>query len=156
MNNQRGAGYAQTNPGFNKKFPGPDTAAAGPGQGGYYSSNNNYVQQRQKTGGGGRRGGSGNGNLAGSNSRSGHNRNYMPAPVDPNRKLLLEIYDNESPKLCDHSALEDATSRKTRPCSPLESYVSTGNDMVSPFWLSIRLSVCCLCPRRRTLRVSDL
>lgn len=115
MNSQRGFGYGQTNPGYvggSKKYPPSDAV-------GYYNSNN-YVQQRPKSGRG--RGGTGNG-------RSGHYR--MPSPVDPKRKLLLEIYDNESPKLCDHSALEDATSRKTRPCSPLESYVSTGNDMVS-------------------------
>lgn len=128
-NNQRGFGYSQLNPGNNKKSSIGDPADP-------YSGNNYQIGSRSKdtyrgTGGGGRRVGTGgNGNVAGS-GRSGHNRNYIPSPVDPNRRLLLEIYDNESPKLCDHSALEDATSRKTRPCSPLESYVSTGNDMVS-------------------------
>lgn len=49
------------------------------------------------------------------------------------RKLLLEIFDNETPKLCDHTALKEAsgTTSKTRPCTPLESYVSAGNDLVS-------------------------
>jgi len=46
-----------------------------------------------------------------------------------NRKLLVEVYDNEAPKLCDHSALEELGYR-TRPCSPFESYVSSGRDMV--------------------------
>lgn len=119
MNNQRGPGYGQTNPGYGKKSSLSDTVEAGTS-----FNTNTYGQQRQKPGG--RRGGS-----AGGNSRSSHYRSSMPPSSDPNRKLLLEIYDNESPKLCDHSALEDATSRKMRPCSPLESYVSTGNDMVS-------------------------
>lgn len=44
------------------------------------------------------------------------------------RKLMLEIYDYETPKLCDHTAIG---GQKLRPCSPLESYVSTGRDLVS-------------------------
>lgn len=135
-NNQRGFGYSQLNPGNNKKLSTTDPADPYGGGGNNYQMGSSSGGRSKDTyramgGGGGRRVGvSGNGNVAGS-GRSGHNRNYIPSPVDPNRKLLLEIYDNESPKLCDHSALEDATSRKTRPCSPLESYVSTGNDMVS-------------------------
>lgn len=46
------------------------------------------------------------------------------------RKLIGEFFDNEAPKLCDHTALE-ASDMRTRPCSPLESYVSLGKDMVS-------------------------
>ncbi|XP_055708213.1 uncharacterized protein LOC129804698 [Phlebotomus papatasi] len=51
------------------------------------------------------------------------------------RKLLLEIFDNETPKLCDHTALKEAsgTTSKTRPCTPLESYVSAGNDLKIEF-----------------------
>lgn len=49
-----------------------------------------------------------------------------------NRKLLGEFYDNQSPKLCDHAINEyNVDSIKRRTCSPLESYVSTGRDMVS-------------------------
>lgn len=46
------------------------------------------------------------------------------------RKLIAEHYDNETPRLCDHSLLNDGESRM-RPCSPLESYVSTSRDMVN-------------------------
>lgn len=55
------------------------------------------------------------------------------------RRLMLEIYDYETPKLCDHTAIGSGVSgssalmggNKQRPCSPLESYVSTGRDLVS-------------------------
>jgi hypothetical protein len=48
-----------------------------------------------------------------------------------NRKLLGEFYDNQSPKLCDHAIHEyNSDSIKKRTCSPLESYVSAGRDMV--------------------------
>lgn len=49
-----------------------------------------------------------------------------------NRKLLGEFINNEAPRLCDH-AVDDyrAESIKKRFCTPLESYVSTGRDMVS-------------------------
>lgn len=46
------------------------------------------------------------------------------------RKLIAEHYDNETPRLCDHSFLENSANRM-RPCSPLESYVSTSKDLVS-------------------------
>lgn len=49
-----------------------------------------------------------------------------------NRRMVAEFYDNESPKLCDHVSLESKGNRM-RPCTPLESYVSTGNDLVSSF-----------------------
>jgi hypothetical protein len=47
------------------------------------------------------------------------------------RKMLGEFFDNESPRLCDH-AIEEfrVDSVKRRTCSPIESYVSTGRDMV--------------------------
>uniref|UniRef100_A0A6P4EK21 Uncharacterized protein LOC108044176 n=1 Tax=Drosophila rhopaloa TaxID=1041015 RepID=A0A6P4EK21_DRORH len=53
------------------------------------------------------------------------------------RRLMLEIYDYETPKLCDHTAIGSGVSgssalmggNKQRPCSPLESYVSTGRDL---------------------------
>lgn len=46
-----------------------------------------------------------------------------------NRKLIVELYDNETPRLCDHNLLED-TQNQVRPCSPMESYLSSSNDMV--------------------------
>lgn len=46
------------------------------------------------------------------------------------RKLIAEHYDNETPRLCDHSLLENSANRM-RPCSPLESYVSSSKDLVS-------------------------
>lgn len=51
------------------------------------------------------------------------------------RRLMLEIYDYETPKLCDHTAISSTGNtlglNRLRPCSPLESYVSTGRDLVS-------------------------
>ncbi|KAG4071236.1 hypothetical protein HA402_008971 [Bradysia odoriphaga] len=48
------------------------------------------------------------------------------------RKLIAEHYDNETPRLCDHSLLENSANRM-RPCSPLESYVSSSKDMKIEF-----------------------
>lgn len=49
-----------------------------------------------------------------------------------NRKLLGEFFNNEAPRLCDHAVEEyRVDSIKKRFCTPLESYVSTGRDMVS-------------------------
>lgn len=47
------------------------------------------------------------------------------------RKVLGEFFDNESPRLCDH-AIEEfrVDSVKRRTCTPLESYLSNGRDMV--------------------------
>lgn len=42
---------------------------------------------------------------------------------------LLEDKCDEAPKLCDHSALSNAT-RTTRPCSPRESYLSSGKTLI--------------------------
>lgn len=42
--------------------------------------------------------------------------------------LLADHCDMETPRLCDHTSLSNLT-RVTRPCSPLESYVSTGPDL---------------------------
>lgn len=92
------------------------------------NNNGNYYQSGA--------GGSSSGRAGGKQQQQQHNHHQqqqqhrLPPPPPSNRKLLLEIYDNETPKLCDHSALEGATGSKTRPCSPLESYVSTGSDMV--------------------------
>lgn len=41
--------------------------------------------------------------------------------------FLLEDKCDEAPRLCDHSALSNAT-RITRPCTQQESYISTGKD----------------------------
>lgn len=51
---------------------------------------------------------------------------------EPNRKLIVELFDNETPKLCDHSGMQTA-NQKLRPCTLLESYLSTGNDMKIEF-----------------------
>lgn len=49
-----------------------------------------------------------------------------------NRRLLGEFLNNEAPRLCDHAIdYYDADSQKKRYCSPVESYISTGRDMVS-------------------------
>lgn len=53
-----------------------------------------------------------------------------PSKHSTSRKLIAEHYDNETPRLCDHSLLENSANRM-RPCSPLESYVSTSKDLVS-------------------------
>ncbi|KAI9581438.1 hypothetical protein GQX74_012763 [Glossina fuscipes] len=49
------------------------------------------------------------------------------------RRLMLEIYDYETPKLCDHTAVSNHGNtigyNRLRPCSPLESYVSSGRDL---------------------------
>ncbi|XP_055387186.1 uncharacterized protein LOC129615828 [Condylostylus longicornis] len=49
------------------------------------------------------------------------------------RRLMLEIYDYETPKLCDHTAITTLTGHNLRPCSPLESYVSSGRDLKIEF-----------------------
>ncbi|XP_055843991.1 uncharacterized protein LOC129910587 [Episyrphus balteatus] len=49
------------------------------------------------------------------------------------RRLMLEIYDYETPKLCDHTAITSIGGHKLRPCSPLESYVSAGRDLKIEF-----------------------
>ncbi|XP_059216973.1 uncharacterized protein LOC131994281 [Stomoxys calcitrans] len=53
------------------------------------------------------------------------------------RRLMLEIYDYETPKLCDHTAISSTGNtlglNRLRPCSPLESYVSTGRDLKLEF-----------------------
>lgn len=42
------------------------------------------------------------------------------------KKLLLGSFcREESPRLCDHSLLSNAT-RATRPCAPSESYITSG------------------------------
>lgn len=55
-----------------------------------------------------------------------------PEKFFSNRKLLGEFINNEAPKLCDHNIDEyRSESTKNRFCTPLESYVSSGRDMVS-------------------------
>jgi hypothetical protein len=47
------------------------------------------------------------------------------------RRLLGEFINNEAPRLCDHAIdFYDSESSKKRYCTPLESYISTGRDMV--------------------------
>lgn len=51
-----------------------------------------------------------------------------------NRRLLGEFLNNEAPRLCDHAIdFYDADSVKKRFCSPVESYISAGRDMVRFF-----------------------
>ncbi|XP_058065903.1 uncharacterized protein LOC131215530 [Anopheles bellator] len=52
--------------------------------------------------------------------------------VGPGRRLMAEFFDNEAPKLCDHMTL-DGKGHRMRPCTPLESYVSTGQDLKIEF-----------------------
>lgn len=48
-----------------------------------------------------------------------------------NRKLLGEFTNNEAPKICDHAINDNQPdSTKMRHCTPLESYISTGRDLV--------------------------
>ncbi|XP_055632002.1 uncharacterized protein LOC129771902 [Toxorhynchites rutilus septentrionalis] len=56
------------------------------------------------------------------------------------RRLLAEFYDNEAPKLCDHVSLETKDNRM-RPCTPLESYVSTGSDLKIEFHTMVGTSL---------------
>lgn len=62
------------------------------------------------------------------------------------RRLMLEIYDYETPKLCDHTAISSTGNtlglNRLRPCSPLESYVSTGRDLVSACSFYVFVCVC--------------
>lgn len=67
----------------------------------------------------------------GGGSSSTYATSKMPKHLT-SRKLIAEHYDNETPRLCDHSLLNDGDN-KMRPCSPLESYVSTSGDMVSNY-----------------------
>lgn len=74
--------------------------------------------------------------LGGGSGSSTYATSKMPKHLT-SRKLIAEHYDNETPRLCDHSLLNDGDN-KMRPCSPLESYVSASRDMVSnyTFYLS--------------------
>ncbi|KAL1381830.1 hypothetical protein pipiens_013313 [Culex pipiens pipiens] len=48
------------------------------------------------------------------------------------RRMVAEFYDNDAPKLCDQVSLE-RNNHRMRPCTPLESYVSTGSDLKIKF-----------------------
>ncbi|XP_052566450.1 uncharacterized protein LOC120415797 [Culex pipiens pallens] len=48
------------------------------------------------------------------------------------RRMVAEFYANDAPKLCDHVSL-DRNNHRMRPCTPLESYVSTGSDLKIKF-----------------------
>lgn len=104
----------------------------------YVTSN---VMRTTSTGTGNRRdGGSSNGGgyrdgmtastTANSIDGGSNSRGIGTSKHSTSRKLIAEHYDNETPRLCDHSLLENSANRM-RPCSPLESYVSTSKDMVS-------------------------
>jgi hypothetical protein len=127
------------------------------GQNKFGGSANNQFMGSGKGSGGTHAGGYINNIMSGSSIGSGHNFKDILAPntvgymssgglvsglsgthrekerfskQSHNRKLVGEFYDNETPKLCDHTAIEK-TDSKMRPCTPMESYVSTGNNMVS-------------------------
>ncbi|KAL9697347.1 hypothetical protein quinque_000788 [Culex quinquefasciatus] len=52
------------------------------------------------------------------------------------RRMVAEFYANDAPKLCDHVSL-DRKNHRMRPCTPLESYVSTGSDLVCSYKVGI-------------------
>lgn len=110
-----------------------------------YTSGDRGTEERGGGGGGGSlrsAGGSGGGSTRSQKYANG-------------RKLIVELYDNETPRLCDHSQLEEGEGEagaggtsasggvRMRPCSPLESYVSVGRDMVSVFMCTNVYLVCC-------------
>lgn len=54
-----------------------------------------------------------------------------PEKSSSSRRLLGEFINNEAPRLCDHAIdFYDSERSKKRYCTPLESYISTGRDMV--------------------------
>lgn len=144
-----------------------DTYIYGPTQASVFNQENKYSGYQGGAGGGGGGAASGAGKQlggikdslnyisTGKSSRDGSGSGASAAAVlssDKNsqsavslmstkgkRRLMLEIYDYETPKLCDHTAIGSGVSgssalmggNKQRPCSPLESYVSTGRDLVS-------------------------
>jgi hypothetical protein len=65
-------------------------------------------------------------------SKSSTKSRLDKSSTSSNRKVLGEFINNEAPKLCDH-AINDyqSDSIKMRHCTPLESYLSTGRDMVN-------------------------
>lgn len=108
-----------------------------------YVTNNVKDVKTTSAGMGNRRDGGGGGNNSG--NRDGVTMSTTAHSIDgssrgigtsksskhsTSRKLIAEHYDNETPRLCDHSLLEN-TANRMRPCSPLESYVSTSKDLVS-------------------------
>lgn len=119
-------------------------AGGGGGGGDGVKDTYNYVTSNVKdvkttSGAGNRRDGGGSGYRDGmttsttTNSIDGASRGIgtsKPSKHSTSRKLIAEHYDNETPRLCDHSLLANSANRM-RPCSPLESYVSTSKDMVS-------------------------
>lgn len=92
-------------------------------------------QQHQKSrsgGGGGSDIDSFDGWSVGGNSKPSKSSNREKSSHTSNRRLLGEFLNNEAPRLCDHAVdFYDADSVKKRFCSPVESYISTGRDMVS-------------------------
>ncbi|KNC30893.1 hypothetical protein FF38_09290 [Lucilia cuprina] len=90
-----------------------------------YISSKTSKDAHQQQGGGGSGGGSGEKTALALMSTKGK------------RRLMLEIYDYETPKLCDHTAISSTGNtlglNRLRPCSPLESYVSTGRDLKLEF-----------------------
>lgn len=86
--------------------------------------------------------GSGSGGGGGSAGGTGSDKTALALmSTKGKRRLMLEIYDYETPKLCDHTAISSTGNtlglNRLRPCSPLESYVSTGRDLVSTYFLLI-------------------
>lgn len=140
-----------------------DTYIYGPTQSSIFNQENKYSGYQQAGGGGGgggsssKHGGGGGGNglssvkeslnyissksskdsqqQSGLSGNSGEKTALALMSTKGKRRLMLEIYDYETPKLCDHTAISSTGNtlgmNRLRPCSPLESYVSTGRDLVS-------------------------
>lgn len=130
-----------------------DTYIYGPTQSSIFNQENKYSGYQQQGGGGGA--GSSKASEArissikeslnylsnkkehGGNAAGGSEKNAISSNMalmsKGKRRLMLEIYDYETPKLCDHTAIGTNMLgvNRLRPCSPLESYVSSGRDLVS-------------------------
>lgn len=112
------------------------------GGGGSKETTLNYASKSGGSGGGGAGGGGVGGgsekigyttttsaDMIGRNAAGGNSGKKSQKNSANSRRLISELYDNETPRLCDHNFLEQNGNRM-RPCSPLESYVSSARDMV--------------------------
>lgn len=136
-----------------------DTYIYGPTQSSIFNQENKYSGYQQSGGSGGSGSSSKHGGSGGGLSSVKESLNYISSKTSKDaqqqqggggsgektalalmstkgkRRLMLEIYDYETPKLCDHTAISSTGNtlglNRLRPCSPLESYVSTGRDLVS-------------------------
>ncbi|XP_073840699.1 uncharacterized protein isoform X2 [Musca autumnalis] len=134
-----------------------DTYIYGPTQSSIFNQENKYSGYQQQSGGGKQSGGNGINAVKESlnyisSSKSGKEASQSSIgaaggggvgnamalmSTKGKRRLMLEIYDYWTPKLCDHTAISSTGNtlglNRLRPCSPLESYVSTGRDLKLEF-----------------------